>query len=287
MLNRKACLIVLAVVLVAAGQVYAGNAVITGHDSDFHASFGGVMGQAQVNAGLAFVRAGADDPTDKVLIFTNGVAGNDLQTAVTNAGVLFDEFNINGGVPGAPGTLLDATVYSAILLSSNIDCGGCDLTVTGADNMEAISAEIATFFNAGGGIFAFSAADDLTYYNFLPAAAPGTVIGDPTTSGYTQTAFGALHGIPDVNGDPTHNVFPEPGVGGVDPLWMVVERHANSVSPGNTGNAPVTLGIEDATIGGGGGFEPAIPEPSTLLLLAVGLGSLGLIQLRRKNQKSL
>ncbi len=115
-----ACLAVLPVSSALAGRLFA-----TGHDLDFHCSSGFQCGY--VDTAVSYVRGGAPDPTKPVLILER--RNRDFSVALT------ETFGM-GAVPSvsmdprsaefatAP---LDTSLYSAILIGSDITCGGCDL----------------------------------------------------------------------------------------------------------------------------------------------------------------
>jgi len=158
-----------------------------------------------------------------------------------------------------------------LVIPSHTSCGGCDLSTADANILEGFSSQITSFFNAGGDIYANSGARDTTFYNFLPpsAVASGTSIGGST--GFTATAAGLGIGIANnnINGFPTHNKFSS-----FDPAFTVFETR---------GTETISIGIRDASIGGGGiitGGGSTVPEPGTIALL--GLGALGLARSRKK-----
>jgi hypothetical protein len=72
----------------------AGNLVITGHDSDYHAARGSAAGAAQVNAIVSFARAAAPDPHLPVLVFDHG---DQLQGVLKKLGVEFRNVDPSAG----------------------------------------------------------------------------------------------------------------------------------------------------------------------------------------------
>jgi hypothetical protein len=196
-----------------------GNIVITGHDDDHHAGGCGGPSQArtQLSAMIAFARAGAPNPSLPVLSFDHG---KEVTSCLTALGIPFRNVDPDLGVPAAGN--FDVARYSALVVASDETCNGCDNTATGIANLTAAAPAIAAFLNAGGGIAAFAGARNAArYYGFLPASASG--FGSPSPNGYVQTRFGVSFGIPEVNGDMTHNLFPDPGSVGVSADYQVVE----------------------------------------------------------------
>lgn len=245
-MNIRYCYVpVLLLSLALAGR--AGNIVLTGHDSDLHdvgdggaGGGGGPSGSAgkQIAAIMSFVRSGSPNPSLKVLTFDSG---SELTSTLTGLGIAFDNINPNNAAAVAA-VVFDPTVYSAIVVASQDNCGGCDNSVTGLANLATRKTDIGTFLDAGGGIVGLSGAGNPKYYDFVPTAAtnPG---GSPPVSGYVQTTDGASFGIPPVNGDATHNFFSEPGSAGLSGTYKVLERLRDP-----TTGTPETIGCNGCTV---------------------------------------
>ena len=157
-----------------------------------------------------------------------------------------------------------------LVIPSHTACGGCDLTSADADILESFSAEIATFFNAGGDIFANSGANDSTVYNFLPPSVLASGAPISGSSGFTATAAGTSIGITStmINGFQTHNRFTS-----VNSAFTVFETRGSEI---------ISIGLLDGTITGGpGGGISTAPEPGILLLLSLGLVGIGAARLRK------
>ncbi|MFL5826425.1 MAG: hypothetical protein ACJ76V_07865, partial [Thermoleophilaceae bacterium] len=232
---------------------------MTGHDAEFHCSGGDQC--HYVLTAMNWARSGAPDPSKPVLVLDRNAEGEDspgdpldFPTALDNVNTLFGTGPIPQVVmdPRSPEFAtapLTTDLYSAILVASDITCGGCDLNnnngdATSTPDSDAIFARrdaIEAFFNAGGGVYANAGADHAdgdasngpdTYYNFLPIPATGVAVSPP----FCLTADGIALGLEDqscpdatlhngtnndINCCATHNSFAEPPAGG--PL-KVAER---------------------------------------------------------------
>ena len=231
---RIAVLTALAFALIPASSAFAGRLLVTGHDADLHCS-----GNSQchfVEVATRYVRGGAPDPSKPVLVLDR--LDLDFVRALDNA----------FGAGAVPRVVMDprsaqfasaplrTDLYSAILIASDITCGGCDLnefnSTPDSDAINARKDDIARFFNAGGGVYANagaqhgdgSAADD-TFYRFAPIPIGGLVVQPP----FCLTPDGAALGLEDpsgcpdpskrrgtrddINCCPTHNSFTNPPAG--------------------------------------------------------------------------
>lgn len=273
---KKVLSLAAAISFLAASQAFAGNIVLTGHDNDYHYYYGdtsaGGPGPALL-AELAFVRNGSSLP---VLTFDDG---SELTSTLTALGISYTNVNPSSSLSAS---LFDPTQYSAMVVASNVNCGGCDNTNADLANIATQSAAIASFFNAGGGILGLAGASDTNAYAYVPEAATNAG-GSPPNSGYVQTAAGATLGLPPVNGDPTHNFFNEPGTGGLASAYVVTERLTNAVTgtPETIAlaNGKITCTGSSCTIGGSG---TSVPEPGSLVLLGTAIAMTSLMLRRRR-----
>ena len=229
-----------ALTLSAVALAAGGNIVITGHDDDFHGSTGAM---AQISAMVTFARAGAPTPSKPVLSFDHG---SELTGRLTTLGIPFTNIDPDAGIPAASN--FNVATYSAIVVASDTNCGGCDNTTTSITNLTGAATAIAAFLNAGG--------------------------GTPPSNGFVQTAFGATVGIPAVNGDQTHNFFNAPGTGGVSAAYGVVETLG-------AGGQIVTLACQNCTTGtlisGGTPGTAAAPAATVPVLILTGFLLIGMV----------
>lgn len=266
----KRCLVLLcaaAFCLAISSPMFAGNIALTGHDDDFHFSQSGFFDTApgaQLNALVTFARNGSTLP---VLTFD---AGSELTNSLTKLGIPFTNVNPNLGVAAS---LFNAATFSAFVVASDTTCGGCDNSAIGEANIAAQNTAINAFLNAGGGIVGLAGASSPGYYAFVPQTA--TSVGGAPSTGYSATG---IFGIPAVNGDATHNLFHDPGTFGESSFYQVAETNAFGNGVIGPGGAATLVCFKCTTSGGvitGGGGGGTAPEPSSLLLMGVGLLALG------------
>ena len=115
--------------LAFAGPASAGRLVITGHDADFHCA----SGEPQchfVSTAVNYVRAGAPDPSRPVLVLDrlNLQMVGALDRAFGAGAVPRQVVDPRSQFAGVP---LSTNNYSAILIASDVTCGGCDEYVPG------------------------------------------------------------------------------------------------------------------------------------------------------------
>jgi hypothetical protein len=280
---------------IMAGQANAGNIVLTGHDDDFHDRYDGFAGQAGTQLLQMYNFARNGNPNAKVLVIDtvkppNGSPGNEM---VTSFNALIGAGNVTAVDPtnkaALDAALLDpnlAKKYSVIAIASATNCGGCDNTIPGYNNITADKAALAAFINTAGnqnGVLqttgGSSTSSRKAAYAWLPATAGAPAVAPPST-GYFQTPAGAGIPIGAVNGDATHNLFFEPGTSGESPAWVVFERLRNA--DGST--SPETIGIALAHVGTTT-ITGGAPEPATLGLAAMGLAGMAGYRLRRRGKK--
>jgi hypothetical protein len=259
----------------APGSASAGRLLVTGHDADLHCSGGQQC--HYVRQAVSYVRAGAPDPSKPVLVLDR----LDLDFVVAldsafGAGAV-PRVVMDPRSPQFASAPLTTSRYSAILIASDINCGGCDLnefsSTPDSDAITARRSDIAAFFNAGGGVYANSGATHGdgeastgadNYYSFLPLPVGGTPVAPP----FCLTPIGASLGIEDPNGCPdatrrsgtnddinccaTHNSFTEPPSGSA---LQVAERDLGSDGVVSGDDHPETI-IADGRASGGRIVEP-------------------------------
>ncbi len=271
--------------LLLAGSVQAGNIYLTGHDVLLHSGQNNYDGLI-----LDYLRNGDMPAGDYDIGFVRGFSGS-VGTVGSNTLEGFGDITTRDL---ADWTALDAAAKAdfaaflagvdVLVIPSHTSCGGCDLTTADADVLEGLSAEIASFFNDGGDIFANSSARDDTFYNFLPpgVATSGLPIGG--SSGFTCTDAGNAIGITGsgcsnagpnmINGFPTHNRFVD-----FDEDFTIYEVRGDEVI--SIGLLDGTIGDDDISTGPGPGPSPTpMPAPGTFTLLGLALLGLGLSRRR-------
>jgi len=274
-MNRLMSILAAAVTLFAfTPGTHAGNVFVSGHDPDFHAVLGPNVTGAQhlIQHSVSFARNGSSLPflfiqTD----LTNEALGDhtNSEQGLINSGFVAGVDYVKVDAATFATTPLLTTSFSAIFVPS--DHGG---TLTGNDlkAVDARSADILNFINAGGGLVAFaedgfhqpaSPGPEPALFGFLPFLVTSAPQGE-FENGNTLTPFGLSLGLTnsDVNGNFSHNIFT--ATGGM----TVVDRDA--------GNEILSLAFSGQLSSGG------VPEPGTLLFMGGSLAGLLALRLRRR-----
>jgi hypothetical protein len=216
---RLAATLLFAVFGWASFGVEAGNLWLTGHDADFHCTGGQQCNH--VGVALNFSRQSAPDKTKPMLFLDSGTqlasaagsTGAKAKNTVEGAGNAFN-FTVVGPSTAAFATLpLTTANYSAIVVASDSTCGGCDNTVADIAAINARTAAIQAFFDAGGGLVYFAGASNrATYYASVPIPPGAAAVAAPFTLTAAGTAIGLLAPA-DTNCCATHNSFNLPPAG--------------------------------------------------------------------------
>ncbi len=267
----RAGILSVAAIWFASAAANAGPIFITGHDPDFHAQ-SDPDAVVLLETGLNFATSGTfNTPGNRFLWVESNlpVTGGHLfgEDALTGAlglvaGVNFDH------VDAAGFATVDLSNYTAIAIASSF--GGM-LTQAEIDALIARESDIATFINAGGGLFASSECgsgfsncdssnitDNSSLFGFLPGVSATSV---STVPPYTITPFGTTIGAPfgltsaDLQ-DPTHNSFAF--ISGLTAVDLDAQGQPTTLA----GNVHV----------GRTGFD--VPEPGALTLVMAALLSL-------------
>jgi len=222
----------------------AGNFWVTGHDTDFHCSQGSPSPGASchyLHVAVTFVMGGSTLP---LLALDHGTQVHD---AISNAFGATSPITMNmktvdprtGFTPDVV-PLLDSSgkpLYSAIIIASDITCGGCDNNeLTSTPDSAAIndrSDDIAHFYFAGGGLLALAGAKHRdVYYGFFgfPSVAVDVTPSSGQPGGFKLTSVGVSLGLTDsdINCCQTHNSFLVPTTAGTPQKVAEVDVAGNA-----------------------------------------------------------
>ena len=266
---RMAALVTLVVLLGGIARAEAGAIFLTGHDPDFHGILGGHDDGAQHinNRAIDFIMDAAFNPFAALpFLFVESKIPVPAGHTVGEAGIIASGYVAGVDYIAADATTLNAalnglgTLYGGIVVAS--DFGGI-LTQAELNILNARSADIITFLNAGGGLYAMAESNGgahLTpaggHFAFLPFIVSSTAF-DAAEVANVVTPFGLTLGLvnSDVNGNFSHNYFS--GTGGLIPVDLF----------NGDPNRPLSLAFRGRVTDDG-----AVPEPASVLLMAVGLG---------------
>ncbi len=272
------------VILGAVGIAEAGSIFLTGHDADFHAYAGNNAAGAQniITSAVNFIRDSNYNTkvsaSSKILFVDSNIAPPGghvdsvlgMQASGYVQGINFDVFdynNLNAGLN------LLGTTYDSIVVAS--DFGGT-LRQAELDILNNRSADIISFLNAGGGLFAMSEGNngagltpDGGWYGFLPFVVSSDNL-NTVEVGNTVTPFGVGLGLSagDINGNYSHNIFN-------DTFGL------NVVDYNSTGDILSLAGR--GIIDPGGGGVTTVPEPATMLLFGAGIAGLAAVGRRKRS----
>jgi PEP-CTERM motif-containing protein len=275
-MSRRCSFISLSLTALLSGlPAFGGSVFVSGHDPDFHAIAGNTAGaQHMIQVTLGYARDGNTAPILLIKSNTDNISlGDHLDSEIglNNSG--YTAASTPGNhyvkVSAAEFALVNLALYSAIFVPS--DHGG---TLTNSDlaALNARSADILAYLNAGGGLVAFaedgirSGGSSAQNFGFLPFLVSAAAVGQGESS-FTLTPEGIALGLTlnDINGNFSHNVFTS--TGGMN----VVDRDG--------AGRIVSLDFR-GQFGEGG----VVPEPSTLALFGIGIGGI-LLGLRRNNHR--
>lgn len=278
--------------LVLAGAAAAGPIIIAGTDADDHGSgntttnFNGWKFMEQ-----AFTNLGGNVTNGKISIVCLGCNGSTATNAFANA---VDLAGLTGWSRTTLTSVADITNFFNGTGGANINNTGIIYMPTVANNVgggitdaqlapvNANGIAINNFLAAGGGLFTQEQANSTIGYGWLTSLLPGLVVKGDNSGGVSNSSvlqltpagkaqFPTLTDTDISNATPWHAYF----TGSFGALQSLI-----------VGNGDGVGGFNDAVVlgggfAGGGGTIVGVPEPETLPLLLLAIGSLLLARRRR------
>jgi len=283
-LPRKRVLLCAALLSAALAALFASSAsagsrlLVNGYDNDYHCAGAddATFGPCQYfNTMIPWIRGGAPDPSKPVLVLDrDGTTDPDCTGSCNHNGIELDaSLTIAFGPGGLAYQLvdprspefaalpLDTAHYSAMVVASDVNCGGCDLNNTlsqpDSDALAARKADILNFFRNGGGVMAFSGGEVggvpgsaarggsgtlarcAHYYEFSPIPIPACALGDANVA---TTPAGQSIGLTDDFYEESHNAFEAPDAGSPLQVGAVLTSSTIEASArGTNSGQPQTL----------------------------------------------
>lgn len=278
--------------LAFAGAVFAGPIIIAGTDADDHGSGNGITNSNGWKfMQQAFTNLGGNVTNGKNLVAcigcNGGTATNAFASAVDLAGLtgwarttlttVADITNFFNGTGGA--NINNTGIIYMPTVASNVGGGISDaqLAVVNANGIA-----INNFVAAGGGLFTQEQANSSIGYGWLTSLLPGLVVKGDNSGGVANSSTLQLT----AQGNAQFPTLTDTDISNATPWHAYFTGSFGALQSLVVGNGDNVGGFNDAVVlgggfAGGGGTIIGVPEPETLPLLLLAIGSLLLARPRR------